>query len=568
MLLPDIRWWNELALEMLEASLTRRITTLEDVTTQLADIGKLPGWIGDAADAAHRRFTVTADQLTDEAAALGAVRELTKQTRAAVAHLKQTLATIDQQAAANGLEVWDNGHVTIADRPNAPDAASVEALRLELIQAARAVMRQADDIDADAAAVLNKAADGQISDNGAADVAAASTAGAAQGGLTAPAPPENGTPQQNKEYWDAMDKQQRREVIEKHPEWIGNRDGIPSMARHEANVGRIDDERARLTQERDRLQEELEGKPEGSKYPNTRDPYGEERAELSRVEAKLKDLESLEKTLADHPLDPANPDKGARLLLLDMQSGDKGMAAIAVGDPDNADHVSVAVPGVSTTAQSLSDMTKEAEAVQREASKQLSLAGHPEQRVASIAWLGYEPPPEIGPEAVKDDRAKEGAPKLANFFQGLDAASNQSDPHITALGHSYGSYTTALALQDLGPGHPVDDAVFFGSPGINADDEPDLNLRQGHGYVMRAPDDQISWGDGFGKFGPDPVTTNLEQLSVRETTTSDGVRREDANGHAEYPRPSDSKGEYKGELRTSGYNMAVVVAGLPQLVVR
>ncbi|QBS43583.1 alpha/beta hydrolase [Nocardia sp. CS682] len=563
MLLPDIRWWNELALEMLETSLSRRLTTVGDVVDQLADIGKLPGWQGDAAVAARRSFAVTADQLIDEAATLGAVRELTTQTREAVTHLKQTLAALEQTAAANGLEIWDAGHVTIAERPNAPDPAQVESLRLELQDAVHAVMKQADDIDADAAAVLNRAADGAIDDKGATDVTAASAAGATQGGLTAPAPPENGTPQQNKEYWDAMDERQRREVIAQHPEWIGNRDGIPSAARHEANVNRIDDERTRLTRERDVLQEQLKDAPDGSRYPNAPDPYAGDKQKLAQVEAKLKDLDTVESLLKDHPLDPANPDKGARLLLLDMQSGDKAMAAIAVGDPDNADHVSVAVPGVSTTVQSLDGMTREAEAVQREAEKQLRLAGRPDERVASIAWLGYEPPPDLGLDAVSSERAKDGAPKLANFFDGLDVASNKPDPHITALGHSYGSYTTALALQEHGRTQPVDDVVFYGSPGINANDEPDLGLPQGHGYVMRAPDDPISLADGFGRFGPDPVTTKLEQLSVGEATTTDGVRREDSNGHAEYPRPSGN-----GELRTGGYNMAVVVAGLPELVVR
>ncbi|ASF06552.1 hypothetical protein NBRGN_063_00980 [Nocardia brasiliensis NBRC 14402] len=563
MLLPDIRWWNVLALEMLETSLSRRITTVQDVVGQLADIGTLPGWQGDSAAAARRRFTVTTDQLIDEAATLGAVRELTKQTRAAVTHLKETLAAIEQTATANGLEIWDAGHVTIADLPDAPDPAQVESLRLELQDAVHAVMKQADDIDADAAAVLNQAADGKIDDRGATDVAAASGAGATQGGLTAPAPPEHGTPQQNREYWDAMDERQRREVIDRHPEWIGNRDGIPSMARHEANVNRIDDERARLTQDRDALKDLLKDAPDGARYPNAPDPYAAEKTKLAEVEAKLTDLDSIEKILKEHPLDPGNPDKGARLLLLDLQSGEKGMAAVAVGDPDNADHVSVTVPGVSTTVQSLDGMTREAEAVQREAEKQLRLAGRPDERVASIAWLGYEPPPDLGLEAARSARAEDGAPELAQFFEGLDVASTRPDPHLTALGHSYGSYTTALALQEHGRTQPIDDAVFYGSPGINANDEPDLGLAQGHGYVMRAPDDPISLVDGFGRFGPDPVTTKLEQLSVGEATTTDHVRREDSNGHSEYPRPSGN-----GELRTAGYNMAVVIAGLPELVVR
>lgn len=104
--------------------------------------------------------------------------------------------------------------------------------------------------------------------------------------------------------------------------------------------------------------------------------------------------------------------------------------------------------------------------------------------------------------------------------------------------------------------------MFYGSPGINASDEPDLGLRQGHGYVMRSADDPITLGDTTHTFGPDPVTTNLEQLSVGAGTTADGVSREGPAGHSEYPRPS-GEGPWNGKLRTSGYNMAVVIGGLP-----
>ncbi|WP_249358975.1 hypothetical protein [Nocardia cyriacigeorgica] len=83
---------------------------------------------------------------------------------------------------------------------------------------------------------------------------------------------------------------------------------------------------------------------------------------------------------------------------------------------------------------------------------------------------------------------------------------------------------------------------------------------------MRAPDDPIAWADDYGVFGPDPVTTNLEQLSVRESTTEDEVHREDSNGHSEYPRPVKVGEQYF--LRTAGYNMAVIIAGLPELAVR
>jgi hypothetical protein len=135
---------------------------------------------------------------------------------------------------------------------------------------------------------------------------------------------------------------------------------------------------------------------------------------------------------------------------------------------------------------SFNGMVKEANALKSETETQLEDAGRGDETVASIAWLGYEPPQTTGPgvldlgrgalDVAQTDRANAGAANLAGFYDGLDVASTQPDPHITALGHSYGSLTTGLALQDPGPGQPVDDAVFYGSPGINADDESDLGL--------------------------------------------------------------------------------------------
>lgn len=572
--LAKIRHWDTIALQQLEQSLSTRITTTDDVQERLADISRLPAWQDDAAEAARKRFQVTGDDLTGEAAALGAVKQVTRQTLDGVTHLKKVLDQLIDEAAATGMSISDAGEVS--DTPGQPpvedeDAAARENLRAEFRAAARALILQAEDIVADAADVLTRAANGEIEARGAGDVDAASIAGAKQGELTAPAPPQNGSPLENREYWDAMPESQRRAVIEQHPEWVGNRDGIPSGVRHEANVAQFDDERARLEAERSRLEEEP-----GKWYaPEWATDKG---AALWYNEQKLKDLDALEALVKEHP--------DGRLMLLDLKSGERGMAAFALGDPDTADHISVTTPGKNTEISSLGSMADEGQALRTEAEEQLDNAGRGGETVSTIAWLGYQPPVSAGPgnidipthtgtfidgadpgrgwaDAAQSDRATDGAPRLAQFYEGLDVASEQDDPHITALGHSYGSYTQGLALQDPGTGQPVDDAVFYGSPGFNANDEADLGLEPGHGYVMRAPDDPITLTDGTGSFGPDPVHTDLEQLSTKETTTGDGVSREDSNGHSEYPRSSGS-----GELRTSGYNMAVIVAGLPELAVR
>ncbi|MEN0135448.1 MAG: alpha/beta hydrolase, partial [Rhodococcus sp. (in: high G+C Gram-positive bacteria)] len=520
--LRDIAQWDTRALSAVQRSLSERAATLAFVQDGLADIGRLPAWQGDAADAARRRFRIFADDLNDEATSVAVVESLARELFDAVTHLQAELDGVRDAAAAHGIVLSDNGDVA-----GPPVDGSAAALRDEVRAAARALILQAEDLVADAAAVLARAADGGVEP------------GEVGRGLSAPAPPPDGSPLANREYWDALPAAQRRQVIERHPEWVGNRDGIPSAVRHEANVSRFDDERSRWQAERDRLREAVDHNVFGGAFTD-------DDARLWYAEQKLQDLDDLEALVRDHP--------DGRLMLLDLQSGERAMAAFALGDPDTADHISVTTPGIDTTVASLRGMTDEATALKAEIERQLDLSGRTGDTVSTIAWLGYQPPTTTGPgnydvpfldqnlgrgwllDAWQSDRATAGAPKLASFYEGLDVASQTPDPHITALGHSYGSYTQGLALQESGPRQPVDDAVFYGSPGFDANDESDLGLAPGHGFVMRAHDDPITVADGFGRLGPDPVQTDLEQLSVRAATTPDGVRREDANGHSEYPR--------------------------------
>ncbi|MCF6386950.1 hypothetical protein L2K20_08185 [Mycobacterium sp. MBM] len=52
---------------------------------------------------------------------------------------------------------------------------------------------------------------------------------------------------------------------------------------------------------------------------------------------------------------------------------------------------------------------------------------------------------------------------------------------------------------------------------------------------------------------------------VRAGTTPDGVYREGASGHSEYPRPFTVDGT--DQLRVTGYNTAAVIAGVPEMAV-
>jgi len=85
-------------------------------------------------------------------------------------------------------------------------------------------------------------------------------------------------------------------------------------------------------------------------------------------------------------------------------------------------------------------------------------------------------------------------------------------------------------------------------------------------FVMQAPDDPIRFAADTGVFGGDPAEGSFVQLSTAGGTTPDGVVREGASGHSEYPRPFSVNGQ--DVLRVTGFNTAAVVAGLPELAVR
>jgi len=192
-----------------------------------------------------------------------------------------------------------------------------------------------------------------------------------------------------------------------------------------------------------------------------------------------------------------------------------------------------------------------------------------------------------GWEVGHDDVARAGAKDLAGFYNSLNAT-HQGDLDLTAIGHSYGSLTTGLALQEPGD-HGVDKALFYGSPGIMANSPGDLHLQNGHVFTMEAPDDPIQAVydappiahlaapllpppfnilapaglaaldlSGAGHFGPNPATNpNFTHLETGAATAPDGRSFSAARGHSDYPRWDSAN----NQLYTTGYNIAAVVAG-------
>lgn len=266
----------------------------------------------------------------------------------------------------------------------------------------------------------------------------------------------------------------------------------------------------------------------------------------------------------------------SHLVFLDRPDDPSQMiaAATSVGDPFTADHVAVTAPGVSgSTRGTIAGMTREAAELRNEARDIAEQVGAG-QNIAAVAWVGYQPPPNLGDHSVlSDDLAQAGAPKLTSFLHDLDGAASNPGQTIALFGHSYGSLTSGIALHD-GANQFVDNAVFYGSPGFQADTPAALGMNDDNFFVMSARDDPINsigalapyhgWGsdpndiineDGHLRFRFQHLETDAGATPISGYESKTG-----ASGHSDYGRNA-------GE-RMTGYNLAAIVLDRPDLAVK
>ena len=497
----------------------------------LAALPVFGSWRGEAATAAREAIGVTQAELEAAGRQAAAVAEAAGRAALGIEGVQAKLRVLTVDAAVSGCEI-DLVTNRVMARPWESRAA-VPALQHRL----DSIVEQANSLDAEVAAALVSS-----------DDAAASGPSDA---LSRPLPED---PRAFRERWQRLSRAERDQLYDRDPA-VGNHPGMPVGNAHTA--GKDHYLRRHLVEELVRAQ--------------------------AAGSADLADLQTLDRVLAAHP--------EIRLMLLDTK-GERLRAAFAAGNPDTATHVSVSVPGMNTTVvDSVDGMVTEAIALRQLASRQLAwVPCRSRETVATIGWIGYQAPQirarngllamvQGAVEVSHDDVAAAAAQDLSRFYAGIQAARDVGPAHLTAIGHSYGSLTTGLALQVPG-GHGVSDAVFYGSPGVAASAPDDLGLAPGHVFAMATPDDPIRWVhdgpavaralapvipgplddallaaaevSGAGEFGPDPAAN---PAFVRmETNGLWGM--EGASGHSEYPRAGDA-----GE-RTSVYNLAAVVAGL------
>ncbi|MFJ5026827.1 alpha/beta hydrolase [Streptomyces sp. NPDC088560] len=270
--------------------------------------------------------------------------------------------------------------------------------------------------------------------------------------------PMDKSPADITKWWDSLSDEERDEYKRAFPEVIGNLDGIPAVVRDEANRENIQTLIAKLEgQHDDDSQTKLDG---------------------------LKGIQ--EKLLAGS--DPP-------MYLLGIGDEGNGRAIVAYGNPDTAKNVSAYVPGLGTRldgdfAGGTMKRAQDTALTAREISSHSS--------TSSIVWLGYDAPQLSAGDFLSSrsvmfrDDAEAGAPAYNQFMAGISATHENGDPHITAIGHSYGSLTVGLAAQEKGGIPGADDIILVGSPGTGANSADQLNVGKGHVFVGAAEHDIVT----------------------------------------------------------------------------
>lgn len=266
--------------------------------------------------------------------------------------------------------------------------------------------------------------------------------------------PYDASPAARREWWARLTDEQREEYLAVYPDLIGNLDGIPALVRDTAN--------------RDNLQL-LIGKLEGQN--------GE------RAETRLAGLREIDRQLQAGRQPP--------MYLLGIGDEGNGRAIVSYGNPDTARNVSAYVPGLNTSLDA--DFAKND--LKRARDTAIGMQQH-DPSSAAIVWLGYDAPQSPdgwdGLDVMGDERAERGGAAFHQFMGGISATNENEDPHMTAIGHSYGSRTVGAATQRGGGIPGVDDIVLVGSPGVGVDSADELGVGKEHVFVGAAENDVVT----------------------------------------------------------------------------
>ena len=493
----DIQNWElsyvEEAEDLIEAEVREAREIIADLEHAANDIRSQ----GEAPDRMRQRLTEIQDKLDSRLNELTEYALATAELHGYVSRVVAKRKSAWEVAAEVGYDIPESGVV----QPSAPET------RFEPIASKFAELRDCVD---DAVRIATEAeetvgpryqalADGQY--------VLAEWRHSASAGLANDADP-SWSPEEVSVWWALLSESEREALINKDPEKYGNLNGIDMASRVKANELALNGHRDAAGNRIPGLLEKAQKEYDEAKaaYEKDRDsfwgnPYKVD-ASLERyrnAENKLNDLLAVKKAL-----------EGEDISLVALEFGERGenvRAALAIGDVDNAKHVTTFVPGMTTSCRKSTDLNLGYARNLIDAAE--TVGGAEKGSVAAVAWMGYEAPP--GPETgdlsvASPGKAQAGAEKLNGFLTGIHSWRSERgmDVHQTPVTHSYGSLTGGFAMRDIGEG-VVDDFVYTGSPGSAVNSVGTLGVDPEHTWVSAIPLHDEVQGMGLDvNFGRDP----------------------------------------------------------------
>ncbi|WP_288047865.1 alpha/beta hydrolase [Nocardia sp.] len=329
----------------------------------------------------------------------------------------------------------------------------------------------------------------------------------------------------NRRAWDSLDTAGREALLRVHPQFLGAADGIPAEVRDRANrlahrrawrelgarIGDIPQVMHRIVGRRLNgsefaLLRQLLFTGDAVALDSVPGPIVDLEARevrrllssLGRADADLlRNLTAMSELLARADRDaaalPGSP--RAQVLAYDPRAfhGD-GRAVIAFGDVDTAEHVSWHVPGLAATVRSM-----DASLVAARNHYASTARTAPDTTVASIMWLGYDPPSghAMWSEYSRTDPARDGGHRLLRdiaAFNGHRETGPAGLPVNHLIGHGYGSTAVGFAGAGRRLVGQVADVTLVGSPGVGPiTDASRFGLGPGRVFVLTASSDRLTW---------------------------------------------------------------------------
>ena len=496
----DIQSWElsyvEEAEDLIEAEVREAREIIADLEHAANDIRSQ----GEAPDRMRQRLTEIQDKLDSRLNELTEYALATAELHGYVSRVAAKRKSAWEVAAEVGYDIPESGVV----QPSAPETRfePVASKFAELRDCVDDAVRIATEAEETVGSRYQALADGQY--------VLAEGRHSESAGLANDADP-SWSPEEVSVWWALLSESEREALVNKDPEKYGNLNGIDMASRAKANDlvlnGRIDAAGHRipgtgLLEKAQKEYDEAKAAYERDKDSFWGRQYSDDEAleRYRNAENKLNDLLAIKKAL----------DGNSDISLIALEFGERGdnvRAALAIGDVDNAKHVTTLVPGMTTSCRRSTDLNLGYARNMIEAAE--DAGGAEKGSVAAVAWMGYEAPPhpeELDFSVASTHKAEVGGQKLNGFLTGIHSWRSERgmDVHQSAITHSYGSTTGGFAMRDIGEG-VVDDFVYTGSPGSAVHSVGTLGVDPDHTWVSAIPlhDDVQGMGPDW-TFGRDP----------------------------------------------------------------